>query len=96
MPTETDKIIELFIGFSKAPITVIDKLPQAGSERHYFRIRTWKKILLLLMVQHKRNDAFIYFRNTLKRRRWLQHKYCVSIKTRTFIYRKILKTYPVE
>lgn len=38
MRIPTDKIKELFVTFSKEEIRAIDTLPQAGSERHYFRI----------------------------------------------------------
>ena len=62
MPTETDKIKELFAGFSKASITAIDKLPQAGSERHYFRIYTAdKNFIATYGANIKENEAFIYF-----------------------------------
>ena len=40
MNSTVDKIRDLFGSFSKDIITAIDKLPQAGSERHYFRIHT--------------------------------------------------------
>ena len=62
MPTETDKIKELFAVFSKASITAIDKLPQAGSERHYFRIYTAdKNFIATYGANIKENEAFIYF-----------------------------------
>ena len=46
MLTTTNKIKELFSGFSKAEITSIDKLPQAGSERHYYRMHTADKTFI--------------------------------------------------
>ena len=46
MHSTTDKIRELFAAFSNAEITAIDKLPQAGSERHYFRIHTAGKTFI--------------------------------------------------
>ena len=69
MPTETDKIMELFSGFSKAPITAMDKLPQAGSERQYFRIRTSEKNFIATYGANiKENDAFIYFSEHFKKK----------------------------
>ena len=47
----TDKIKELFTTFSKDTITSIDTLPQAGSERHYFRIFTTDKSFTLSMIK---------------------------------------------
>ena len=38
MLTTIDKIEKLFATISTAAITAIDKLPQAGSERHYYRL----------------------------------------------------------
>ncbi len=69
MSKETDKIKELFAGFSKAPITAIDKLPQAGSERHYFRIHTSEKSFIATYGANiKENDAFIYFSEHFKKK----------------------------
>jgi len=65
----TDKIKELFAGFSKEPITAIDKLPQAGSERHYFRIYTaGKNFIATYGANIKENDAFIYFSEHFKKK----------------------------
>ena len=37
MQTVKESIEKLFGQYSNSTITAIDKLPQAGSERHYFR-----------------------------------------------------------
>jgi len=57
-----DKIQELFSTFSGSAITAIDKLPQAGSERHYYRIRTaGKNYIATYGANLKENESFIYF-----------------------------------
>ena len=67
MHSTTDKIKELFAAFSKAEITAIDKLPQAGSERHYFRIHTADKTFIATYGANlKENDSFIYFSSILR------------------------------
>ena len=69
MITTTDKIKELFAEFSKTAVTSIDKLPQAGSERHYFRIRTIEKNFIATYGANiKENDAFIYFSEHFKKK----------------------------
>ncbi|MEP7163400.1 MAG: RNase adapter RapZ [Ferruginibacter sp.] len=55
-------IKKLFQQHSKEPITVIDMLPQAGSERHYFRIHTADKSFIATYGTNiKENESFIYF-----------------------------------
>ena len=67
MPLQLDKIKELFSTFSKLEITAIDKLPQAGSERHYYRIHTADKTFIATYgVNLKENEAFIYFSSHFK------------------------------
>lgn len=62
MHITTDKIQELFSTFSGSAITAIDKLPQAGSERHYYRIRTaGKNYIATYGANLKENESFIYF-----------------------------------
>ena len=62
MDTAIDKIKELFATFSKAEIMAIDKLPQAGSERHYYRIHTAdKNFIATYGANIKENESFIYF-----------------------------------
>jgi len=69
MNTTIDKIKELFSGFSKELITGIDKLPQAGSERHYFRIRTADKSFIATYGANlKENESFIYFSKHFKKK----------------------------
>lgn len=69
MLTTTDKIKELFTTFSKAEITSIDKLPQAGSERHYFRIHTAdKNYIATYGANIKENESFIYFSAQFKKK----------------------------
>ena len=65
----TDKIKELFSSFSKAEIKAIDKLPQAGSERHYFRIHTDEKTFIATYGANlKENESFIYFSKHFKKK----------------------------
>ncbi len=62
MLTTTDGIKEFFSSFSKAEIINIDKLPQAGSDRHYFRIYTpGKNFIATYGSNIKENETFIYF-----------------------------------
>jgi len=69
MNSITDRIQELFSGFSKEPITGIDKLPQAGSERHYFRIHTdGKSFIATYGANLKENESFIYFSKHFKKK----------------------------
>jgi RNase adapter protein RapZ len=66
----TDKIKEFFSTFSKEPITAIDKLPQAGSERHYFRIHTaHKNFIATYGANLKENESFIYFSKHFKKKK---------------------------
>jgi aminoglycoside/choline kinase family phosphotransferase len=69
MNTITDSIKDLFSNFSKDPITSIDKLPQAGSERHYFRIHTTgKNFIATYGANLKENESFIYFSKHFKKK----------------------------
>jgi aminoglycoside/choline kinase family phosphotransferase len=62
MLTTTDRIKDFFKTFSTDAITAIDKLPQAGSERHYFRIHTaGKNYIATYGANIKENETFIYF-----------------------------------
>ncbi len=57
-----DAIRDLFMQYSSEAITAIDKLPQAGSERHYFRIHTAAKTYIgTYGANVKENETFIYF-----------------------------------
>jgi aminoglycoside/choline kinase family phosphotransferase len=65
--TTTDKIKELFTTFSTDAITAIDMLPQAGSERHYYRICTTSKNYIVTHGANiKENESFIYFSTHFK------------------------------
>lgn len=62
MQVEMEEIQKVFEQFSKEPITRIDRLPQAGSERHYFRLHTAKNTYIATYGANiKENAAFIYF-----------------------------------
>lgn len=65
----TDSIKELFSKFSGEDITNIDKLPQAGSERHYFRIHNaGKSYIATHGANLKENESFIYFSKHFKKK----------------------------
>jgi len=69
MLTTTDKIRELFASYSEAAIIAMDKLPQAGSERHYYRIRTADKNFIATYGSNlKENESFIYFSKHFKKK----------------------------
>ncbi|MEO6729698.1 MAG: RNase adapter RapZ [Ferruginibacter sp.] len=62
MHTTTDQIKALFASFSDATINSIDQLPQAGSERRYYRLHTADKSFIATHGANiKENEAFIYF-----------------------------------
>ncbi len=64
MQQPTEEINTLFATISNAAITAIDKLPQAGSERHYYRLHTAKgNFIATHGANIKENEAFIYFSN---------------------------------
>lgn len=57
-----EDITQLFKQYSKEEIVSIEKLPQAGSDRYYFRILTAHKSFIATYGSNiKENDAFIYF-----------------------------------
>ena len=69
MQSTTDRITALFSTFSPAAVTAIDKLPQAGSERHYFRIHTANKNYIATYGANiKENESFIYFSAHFKKK----------------------------
>ncbi len=69
MHSTTDRIKDLFASCSKDVITAIDKLPQAGSERHYFRIHTAaKNFIATYGANIQENNAFIYFSDHFKKK----------------------------
>lgn len=62
MQQPTEEIKELLAGFSKAAVTAIDQLPQAGSERHYYRLHTTEGTYIATHGANiKENETFIYF-----------------------------------
>jgi len=62
MQQPTEEITNLFATISKAAINAIDKLPQAGSERHYYRLHTSEgNFIVTHGANIKENEAFIYF-----------------------------------
>ncbi len=69
MHTISDKIVDLFKQHIHDPITAIDKLPQAGSDRHYFRIFTPGKNYIATYGENvKENESFIYFSELFKKK----------------------------
>jgi len=69
MQTLKDQIVQLFQQYSNESITAIDKLPQAGSERHYFRIHTAGKTFIATYGANlKENESFIYFSKHFKKK----------------------------
>ncbi|MEO5891642.1 MAG: RNase adapter RapZ [Ferruginibacter sp.] len=62
MQVEIDEIKKVFLEYKNEVITSIDKLPQAGSERHYFRIYTSDNSFIATHGANiKENESFIYF-----------------------------------
>jgi len=69
MQTEIDEIKEVFKQHNDAVINTVDKLPQAGSERHYYRINTTDKTFIATYGANiKENEAFIYFSYHFKKK----------------------------
>ena len=65
-----DAIKKLFTGFANETITAIDPLPQAGSERHYFRIHTTANTFIATHGANlKENETFIYFSGHFKKKK---------------------------
>ena len=70
MQTIADDIRNLFSEFSSDEVTSIDMLPQAGSERHYFRIHTPEKSYIATYGANlQENETFIYFSNHFKKKK---------------------------
>jgi aminoglycoside/choline kinase family phosphotransferase len=62
MQTSVAAITQLFSTIDTSDITAIDKLPQAGSERHYFRIHSGNRTYIATYGSNvKENETFIYF-----------------------------------
>ncbi|HRE65026.1 MAG TPA: RNase adapter RapZ [Ferruginibacter sp.] len=61
------KIEELFKANNNSPVTAIDKLPQAGSDRFYFRISTGEQTYIATYGPNvPENESFIYFSQKFK------------------------------
>ena len=64
-----EQIEKLFGEYTKEEITAIDKLPQAGSERHYYRIHTGNKTYIAAHGANlMENVTFIYFSRHFKKK----------------------------
>lgn len=62
MKAEVEEVKAEFQKFKKDEITAFDKLPQAGSERHYYRIYTAQQSFIATYGANiKENESFIYF-----------------------------------
>jgi aminoglycoside/choline kinase family phosphotransferase len=85
--TTTDRIKELFASFYKDEIIAIDKLPQAGSERHYYRICTANKNYVATHGANiKENESFIYFTEHFKKKNLATPKlFCVNAEKDIYI-----------
>ena len=60
-------ISDLFAAYSQEPVLSIDKIPQSGSIRIYYRIRTAAKIFYrYLWDQYKREPEFYQFQPAFK------------------------------
>jgi aminoglycoside/choline kinase family phosphotransferase len=85
--TTTDRIKDLFATFSTDAITSIDKLPQAGSERHYYRINTTDKNFIVTHGANiKENESFIYFSGHFGKSKLATPKiFCISTEKDIYI-----------
>jgi aminoglycoside/choline kinase family phosphotransferase len=64
-----EDIKKLFRQNSKEQITAIDMLPQAGSERHYYRIQTaGNSFIATYGANIKENESFFYFSDHFNRK----------------------------
>lgn len=67
MQSEIEDIRKVFEQHNNTAIIAIDKLPQAGSERHYYRIHTkTNNFIATYGANIKENEAFIYFSSHFK------------------------------
>ncbi len=67
MQAEIDEVIALFQQYKNEPVIAIEKLPQAGSERHYFRIHSGQKTFIATYGANlQENECFIYFSRHFK------------------------------
>jgi aminoglycoside/choline kinase family phosphotransferase len=67
MTTQKEQIELLFSSFCKDAIIAIDKIPQSGGDRAYYRISTEiKKYIATESNNVKESEAFLYFTNHFK------------------------------
>jgi RNase adapter protein RapZ len=87
MQTVSEEIIKLFGEYNNAAITAIDKLPQAGSERHYFRIHTAdKNFIATYGANLKENESFIYFSEHFKKKKLVVPQiFCINAANNIYI-----------
>ncbi|MEO7765852.1 MAG: phosphotransferase, partial [Ferruginibacter sp.] len=87
MQTPVEAISTLFKTFSPAHITSIDKLPQAGSERHYFRLHTDETSFIATYGANiPENETFIYFsKHFISKKLSTAKILCVSDDKRIYI-----------
>lgn len=87
MQSVKEDIKKLFQQYSKEAITAIDKLPQAGSERHYFRIHTAGKTFIATYGANlKENETFIYFSKQFKKKQLATPEiFCINADKNIYI-----------
>ncbi|MEP7256129.1 MAG: RNase adapter RapZ [Ferruginibacter sp.] len=87
MQSVKEEIEKLFHQYSKEPINAIDKLPQAGSERHYFRIHTSDKTFIATYGANlKENESFIYFSGHFKKKQLATPEiFCINADKNIYI-----------
>ena len=87
MQSVKEEIEKLFRQYSKETITGIDKLPQAGSERHYFRIHTTDKTFIATYGANlKENESFIYFSKHFKKKQLTTPEiFCINDEKNIYI-----------
>ncbi|MEJ7609647.1 MAG: RNase adapter RapZ [Ferruginibacter sp.] len=68
MTTANEEIALLFRNYSNEKITAVDKLPQSGGDRIYFRIHTAEGSYIATYSRNvQENDTFIYFSEHFKK-----------------------------
>lgn len=87
MQSVKEEIEKLFEQYSKEPITAIDKLPQAGSERHYFRIYTSDKTFIATYGANlKENESFFYFSKHFRKKQLATPEiFCINAEKNIYI-----------
>ena len=82
-----EDVTQLFQQYSKEPVTTIEKLPQAGSERHYFRIHTKDRSFIATYGANiKENDAFLYFSDHFAKKQLATATvYCINDEKNIYI-----------